>query len=57
MNRWRMGEDRGSKGKDQCPLTAIPTSSLVPWMVALCVAPGSVDGPAVVVTDLLGSAR
>jgi hypothetical protein len=21
MNRWRVGEDRGSKEKDRCPLT------------------------------------
>jgi hypothetical protein len=23
MNRWRVGEDRGSKGMDGCPLTNI----------------------------------
>jgi hypothetical protein len=23
MNRWRVGEDRGSKKKDRCPLTVI----------------------------------
>jgi hypothetical protein len=22
MNRWRVGEDRGSKEKDSCPLTS-----------------------------------
>jgi hypothetical protein len=24
MNRWRVGEDRGSKEKDRCPLTETP---------------------------------
>jgi hypothetical protein len=24
MNRWRVGEDRGSKEKDRCPLTQTP---------------------------------
>jgi hypothetical protein len=23
MNRWRVGEDRGSKEKDRCPLTVM----------------------------------
>jgi hypothetical protein len=23
MNRWRVGEDRGSKEKDRCPLTEL----------------------------------
>jgi hypothetical protein len=25
MNRWRVGEDRGSKEKDRCPLTSAIT--------------------------------
>jgi hypothetical protein len=24
MNRWRVGEDRGSKETDGCPLTGLP---------------------------------
>jgi hypothetical protein len=28
MNRWRVGEDRGSKEKDRCPLTLAPTTSI-----------------------------
>jgi hypothetical protein len=26
MNRWRVGEDRGSKETDRCPLTITPSS-------------------------------
>jgi hypothetical protein len=26
MNRWRVGEDRGSKETDRCPLTGMPLS-------------------------------
>jgi hypothetical protein len=27
MNRWRVGEDRGSKEKDRCPLTTLKTAA------------------------------
>jgi hypothetical protein len=30
MNRWRVGEDRGSKETDRCPLTPIPINYLYP---------------------------
>jgi hypothetical protein len=29
MNRWRVGEDRGSKEKDRCPLTLALTKRQV----------------------------
>jgi hypothetical protein len=28
MNRWRVGEDIGSKEMDRCPLTDLPTNFL-----------------------------
>jgi hypothetical protein len=30
MNRWRVGEDRGSKEMDGCPLTPVPSFVLEP---------------------------
>jgi hypothetical protein len=39
MNRWRVGEDRGSKETDGCPLTAdntLHTRSLVLPLFRLC---------------------
>jgi hypothetical protein len=30
VNRWRVGEDRGSKEKDRCPLTIPDTSAVKP---------------------------
>jgi hypothetical protein len=27
MNRWRVGEDKGSKENDRCPLTLLPLQS------------------------------
>jgi hypothetical protein len=29
MNRWRVGEDRGSKEKDRCPLTRSSTLKVI----------------------------
>jgi hypothetical protein len=29
MNRWRVGEDRGSKEKDRCPLTSSGTFAMM----------------------------
>jgi hypothetical protein len=41
MNRWRVGEDRGSKETDGCPLTALPVCAThaVDWGICPIIVP------------------
>jgi hypothetical protein len=44
MNRWRVGEDRGSKETDRCPLTHLCTATMGnPWPVPPPSAPGPLN--------------
>jgi hypothetical protein len=50
MNRWRVGEDRGSKETDGCPLTVPPilTSALFPKTIPIADDFPEVDSPIVI---------